>query len=382
MHHFLESVLGNVALVDASLVCVFIYILLLVKQNHKANIHLGFFIVCCSSPLIFFILSIEDPIIWNFFACLCAALMTVSGSFMYLYISLLSGDIGSIGKKDILHVLPFPVVFGSMLFLTFPLDPLTRTPRFPGGLSVTGLVLLGCIITYAVLTFLKIRSYSRRVENWFSDPEKVSMTWVKAITFPAVALFLLWLVFSVLVHFDVTHWGPALVMPQLLIIGLIPAVAIFYVIRQPEIFKANREMRRYEDEDSAEQTRTKEKYAKQSIDDEKMKEYSASLSSCMQTQKPYLDEGLTIGQLAMVTNIPVHHLSIVINSVFGKNFSSFVSEYRIKEAISHMDADPDANILSIAYRSGFNSKSAFNKMFKNITGKTPSQYRKTAAIHR
>jgi AraC-like DNA-binding protein len=102
----------------------------------------------------------------------------------------------------------------------------------------------------------------------------------------------------------------------------------------------------------------------------------------METQKPYLDEELTIGQLSMITNIPVHHLSIVINSVFGKNFSSFISEYRINEAISHMSSDPDANILSIAYRSGFNSKSAFNKTFKHITGKTPSQYRETVTVIR
>lgn len=50
---------------------------------------------------------------------------------------------------------------------------------------------------------------------------------------------------------------------------------------------------------------------------------------------------------------------------------------RIEEAIAIMnDAENvNANIPSIAFRSGFNSKSTFNSVFKKITGKTPSEYR-------
>ncbi len=69
-------------------------------------------------------------------------------------------------------------------------------------------------------------------------------------------------------------------------------------------------------------------------------------------------------------------LSEFINLEFQKNFNSFVNDYRVKEAMRLLENDQHSNALHIGMEVGFNSKSTFYSAFKNITGKTPLEYRK------
>lgn len=69
---------------------------------------------------------------------------------------------------------------------------------------------------------------------------------------------------------------------------------------------------------------------------------------------------------------------MTINIEFQQNFYNYVNQHRIKYA-ENMLKDPEESeesILMIAYNSGFQSKTSFNKAFKSINGLTPSEYRK------
>jgi len=68
-----------------------------------------------------------------------------------------------------------------------------------------------------------------------------------------------------------------------------------------------------------------------------------------------------------------HHVSEVLNLQAYKN----IYEFRVGAVCERLQARTSNNILSIALDKGFSSKSAFNMVFKKITGLTPSQYRKT-----
>ncbi len=60
----------------------------------------------------------------------------------------------------------------------------------------------------------------------------------------------------------------------------------------------------------------------------------------------------------------------------NKTFSDFVSEIRIGNACKLLNTHEDLPIAQVAYDSGFNTLSNFNKQFQKITEKTPSAYRK------
>jgi AraC-like DNA-binding protein/quercetin dioxygenase-like cupin family protein len=55
-------------------------------------------------------------------------------------------------------------------------------------------------------------------------------------------------------------------------------------------------------------------------------------------------------------------------------FTDFVNEFRINQACKLLLNDN--NIANICYEIGFNNVSHFNKVFKEITGKNPSEYRR------
>ncbi len=102
----------------------------------------------------------------------------------------------------------------------------------------------------------------------------------------------------------------------------------------------------------------------------------AALRQYMEREKPYLDPEIKIGDLADALDLPKHQLSRIINQGFDKNFFDFINGYRVQEFISaRNDArQQHLNTLGLAYQSGFNSKSAFNRAFRKETGQSPRDY--------
>ncbi len=102
----------------------------------------------------------------------------------------------------------------------------------------------------------------------------------------------------------------------------------------------------------------------------------AEVERYMETEKPYLNAEIKIGDLADALSLPKHQLSRIINQGFQKNFFDFINGYRVQAFIrSRNDARlQHLNTLELAYRSGFNSKSAFNRAFLKETGQSPRTY--------
>ena len=96
----------------------------------------------------------------------------------------------------------------------------------------------------------------------------------------------------------------------------------------------------------------------------------------MEAEKPYLNPNLTIQELAKKLKMSRNLLSQVVNERFNQNFSDFLNAYRIYDFIEKAQDESYKHFtfLALSQEVGFNSKSAFNRAFKKVTGTTPTEF--------
>lgn len=114
--------------------------------------------------------------------------------------------------------------------------------------------------------------------------------------------------------------------------------------------------------------------------DQKFKNIWVKLDDLVGTKQLFRDCDLTLDQLALKTEINKYQISEMLNNYKNKPFYRYINEYRIeyfKNSVElAIEKNENINFLSFAYDAGFKSKSSFNRYFKEITGKTPSEYYK------
>lgn len=102
------------------------------------------------------------------------------------------------------------------------------------------------------------------------------------------------------------------------------------------------------------------------------------LTDLFESEKIFLEHKLTLKMVAERLQLPQNYVSGLINSYHQSNFNVYVNQYRVEEVKRRLNDPKEKNktLLAIALDSGFSSKSSFNKTFKEITGKNPSEYLK------
>jgi transcriptional regulator GlxA family with amidase domain len=88
-----------------------------------------------------------------------------------------------------------------------------------------------------------------------------------------------------------------------------------------------------------------------------------------------LDKNLSTKFLAAHCFLSADHFERIFKKEMNATPTDFVKKVKIETA-EIMLAVRDMSVKDIAYALAFDSPSYFNKVFKNITGMTPSEYRK------
>ena len=357
----------------------FLSVLLFKKRsNHSANRILAVLVLLYSLYLV-------EPAIMRFVSNKVAAwyftivinIEFLFGPMHYQYTRLLTKKEKRYALKEILHYLPmflsksylYAVFFKTGLSL-YEFIPICDQ-FYPGSVMSamsTLLVIQGLI--YMILTLRLLRRYARDIRDRYSSLEHINLRWLRNITWASTGVWLTALVVHILdlSGFELfVHQGSY---PVLIALTIFIYAMGYFGFQQSEIFGKGFSLN--------EREMKTQKYAKTRLDESTAENYYQQIEAYMRNQTPYTKPDLSLTEMSRELNIPEHHVSQVINNRIGMNFFQYVNQYRIEDVkkklinreYSHL------SILGIALDAGFNSKSAFNTVFKASTHMTPSQYRK------
>lgn len=107
-------------------------------------------------------------------------------------------------------------------------------------------------------------------------------------------------------------------------------------------------------------------------------EIARKIEGLLTMEKVYQEPAYSRADLARECGASEAVISKIINLHFRKSFPQLMNEYRIGDA-KRMLKETDANVRTVAEEVGFNSLATFNRVFKEMTGSTPGQFRQDIA---
>ncbi len=321
------------------------------------------------------------------------------GPLLYLYTRFLTDDQARFTWRCWLHFIPF-LVFFVLTFVYRKWDVLRindffEKDRFLPLRLIYSVSFIVSITTYSILSFRLIVRYQRRLGDLFSyTSDKITLNWLKIVSVSFTVTYLAMFIAGAFNIFNRTA-DPDPLLFAYIGLTLFSFAFSIYGYKQPEIYRYfgvaeernERNLRSGTEriggkpQDRADGNG---RYRRSGLKEEDAERYLRQLLNLMEKEKPYLNGELSINDLTQRLNIPRHYLTQILNEKLGKNFYTFVNEYRVREVLRMME-DPDYDrytLLALGFEAGFNAKSSFNTVFKNHTGMTPSEYRRRVLLER
>lgn len=110
-------------------------------------------------------------------------------------------------------------------------------------------------------------------------------------------------------------------------------------------------------------------------EESKQREKLSRLESVFQYVEGNYTNDITLETVAKVAGFSVYHFSRFFKENTGVTFSQYLNSFRITKA-EWMLMNEEGNITEIAFNCGYNSIKTFDRVFKQMKGYTPKEYRK------
>lgn len=307
------------------------------------------------------------------------SLFMLHGPFLYFYILTLVSDKSKINLRDVFHLTPF--ILFNLYILSGSLFPGISEKLNIEKISLNNnpplLFLFFLILTalsgtvYFLMTFRLFKKLDINIFNNFSNSKDTDLDWLRKL------VLIFGVIWTGLISVTLIHHVFHMFSMGFCIDGLFFSLSVFVILigffglQQDVIFTPENVMV------ANDSSSIHPKYSGSRLNALEEKKLADKLISHMESSMPYLNPDLTLPQLAGQIDISSHLLSQVINEHFKLNFFDFVNQFRVetfKERIINPKYE-NFSLLGIAFECGFNSKSAFNRIFKKYAGITPSQYK-------
>lgn len=319
------------------------------------------------------------------------------GPFLYMYTLAATRDDG-LPKRYWLHFIPALVALAALTrfyFMSGEKKIAVYKNEGAGYEAYTGTILIASIISgfvYVWLSHRELRKYRKTITEEFSDTEKINLNWLRYLIYGILAIWLILLlgggdplIFSAVVvfvsllgYFGIKHTG-IFTYRQTIIKEVITTSPVYRPVEKPV---AETEPVTEQEDAAIDQASTRTKYEKSGLQREAAEKIHLDLDRVMRTEKIFKQEELSLAQLARQLDVHPNNLSQVINTYENKSFYDYINTLRIEEfkSLALLPENSRYTLLSLAFECGFNSKTAFNRNFKKITGQSPSEYLKEISV--
>jgi AraC-like DNA-binding protein len=290
------------------------------------------------------------------------------GPIVFLYIRVAISRERRLGKKELLHLVPFVICAAYYLplylqsregKLSYLAQAFQNYPSMEW--RIKSLLLLCQALPYLILTFWIFTKHIRKTGG-LPVQNRFNLLWLRTF------LAMIFIIIGAGLYRLFFHLREETMLLIPLCFSVLVYVAGYMALKHPEALTG------------MDESTLLKKYEKSTLTTERAESYLKRLLQTMETEKPFLDGDLTLQKLAERLSIPVNHLSQIINEQQGQNFVDFVNAYRVKEAQRMLldSSKKHYTVLAIAEEVGFNSKSAFNAAFKKHAHMTPTEFRRAA----